>query len=96
MTAPGFPSGHSISAVMCYYLLAYLLVPKMPTPFWKAIVIIGAATIIVYIAFSRVFIGDHYPSDVLAGLALGVAWSSLVYTTTEWIALQRGWLPVDG
>jgi undecaprenyl-diphosphatase len=96
MTAPGFPSGHSISAVMCYGLLAYLLVPKMPTRFWKAVVVLTAALIIVYIAFSRVFIGDHYPSDVLAGLALGLAWSSLVYTTTEWIALQRGWLPVDG
>jgi undecaprenyl-diphosphatase len=93
MTAPGFPSGHSISAVMCYGLLAYLLVPKMPSRVWKVIVIITAGLIIVYIGFSRVFIGDHYVSDVLAGLALGIAWSALVYTTVEAISLRRRWLP---
>jgi undecaprenyl-diphosphatase len=95
MTAPGFPSGHSISAVMCYGLLAYLLVPKMPSRVWKVIVIITAGLIIVYIGFSRVFIGDHYVSDVLAGLALGIAWSALVYTSVEWIAVRRRWLPAQ-
>jgi undecaprenyl-diphosphatase len=89
MTAPGFPSGHSISAVMCYGLLAYLLVPKMPNRFWKLAVSIVAIVIVLFIGFSRVFIGDHYPSDVVAGLALGVAWSALVYGTVEWLALRR-------
>jgi undecaprenyl-diphosphatase len=39
--------------------------------------------VILFIGFSRVFIGDHYPSDVLAGLALGIAWASFVYTGVE-------------
>ncbi|MBP7687579.1 MAG: phosphatase PAP2 family protein [Thermoflexales bacterium] len=83
MTEPGFPSGHSISAVMCYGLLAYLIVPKIASRFWKAVVIVTAGVIILYIGFSRLFVGDHYLTDVLAGYGLGVAWSGLVYTLVE-------------
>src|SRR5204862_2748477 len=35
ITNPSFPSGHVMSALICYGLLAYLLVPKMPSRFWK-------------------------------------------------------------
>jgi undecaprenyl-diphosphatase len=38
-----------------------------------------------FIGFSRVFTGDHYLTDVLAGYALGLAWGGLVYTTMELI-----------
>ena len=96
MTAPSFPSGHSISAVMCYGLVAYLLAPRIPTRFWKAAVIILAALIILYVGFSRVFIGDHYLTDVLAGYALGVAWAGLVYTSIEWIARLNQSPPASG
>lgn len=86
MTEPGFPSGHSLSAVMCFGLLAYLLVPKIPSRFWKAVVIVTAGLVILYIGFSRMFVGDHYLTDVLAGYGLGVAWSGLVYTLVEVIS----------
>ena len=86
MTAPGFPSGHSFSAVLCFGLLAYLIVPKMHTRTWKIVVIVAAVGIILFIGFSRIFVGDHYPSDVLAGYGLGIAWGGLVYTTIELIA----------
>jgi membrane-associated phospholipid phosphatase len=89
MTAPGFPSGHSISAVMCFGLLAYLLVPMMPARFWKVGVIMAAVLVILYIGFSRIFVGDHYLTDVLAGYALGVAWSGLAYTFIELIFKKR-------
>ena len=86
MTAPGFPSGHSIAAVMCFGLLAYLIVPKISSRFWKAVVIVTAGLIILFIGFSRLFVGDHYLTDVLAGYALGVALCGLVYTLVEVIA----------
>ncbi len=86
MTEPSFPSGHSISAVMCYGLLAYLIVPKISSRFWKAVVIVTTGLVILYIGFSRMFVGDHYLTDVLAGYGLGVAWSGLVYTLVEVIA----------
>jgi undecaprenyl-diphosphatase len=83
LPGPGFPSGHSASAILCYGLLAYLLVPKMPTRFWKAVIIILALFIMAYIGFSRVFVGDHYLTDVLAGYGMGLAWAGLIYTLVE-------------
>jgi undecaprenyl-diphosphatase len=53
------------------------------------VVIVAALLIILFIGFSRVFVGDHYPTDILAGYALGIAWAGLVYTTVELMALRR-------
>ncbi len=99
MTAPSFPSGHTLSAVMCYGLLAYLIVPRV-RPLWGKVAVVAlAALIVLFIGFSRIFIGDHWLTDVLAGLALGIAWASLVYTAVELVARtrankrQRGALP---
>ncbi len=89
MTAPSFPSGHTIASVMCFGLLAYLAVPWLRTGWAKALVIALAVLMILYVAFSRLFIGDHYLTDVLAGLALGIAWSGLVYTAVELVARRR-------
>ncbi len=89
MTSPGFPSGHAMSAVICYGLLAYLLAPKLPARFWKVVLGASAGLIMLYIGVSRLYVGDHYLTDVLAGYALGIAWSGLVYTSIEFIAMKR-------
>jgi undecaprenyl-diphosphatase len=89
MTIPGFPSGHCISTVMGFGLLAYLLVPKVPSRFWKAVVIVVAGLVILYIGFSRMFVGDHYLTDILAGYGLGVAWTGLVCTLVEVISKKK-------
>jgi undecaprenyl-diphosphatase len=89
MPSPGFPSGHSISAVLCYGLLAYLIAPKLASRFWRVVVIAAAVLIVLYIGFSRVFVGDHFPVDVLAGYAIGFVWAGLVYTTVELIARRK-------
>lgn len=80
---PGFPSGHAISVVAFYGLLAYLLVPKMPSVFWKVVVVIAALLIIGFVGFSRIFTGGHYLTDILAGYAVGIAWSGVIYTLIE-------------
>jgi len=85
---PGFPSGHSFSAVLCFGLLAYLLAPRIRSRFWQIAVSVAAVLIILYIGYSRVFVGDHYPTDVLAGYALGIAWAGLVYTSVELISMR--------
>lgn len=86
---PSFPSGHVISAIACYGLLAYLLVPKMPSRFWKWVIVIAAVAVILFITFSRLFLGGHYLTDVLAGYAIGIAWAGLVYTLIERIFVKR-------
>jgi undecaprenyl-diphosphatase len=86
---PGFPSGHAIVAVAFFGLLAYLLVPKMPSTFWKVFVIVVSLLIIGFIGFGRVFTAGHYLTDILAGYAVGIAWSGLMYTLIELYFAKR-------
>ncbi len=80
---PSFPSGHTATAVLAYGLIAYMLVPLMPSRFWKWFVVLVALVIILFIGFSRLFLGGHYLTDLIAGYALGLAWGALVYTLLE-------------
>ena len=80
---PGFPSGHAISVFAFYGLMAYLLVPKIRSGFGKAAVVTAAALIIAFVGFSRIFTGGHYLTDILAGYAVGIAWSGAIYTLIE-------------
>lgn len=86
---PGFPSGHAIFTVVCYGLMAYLLAPKMPSPFWKAVVIAAAVLIIAFVGFSRIFTGGHYLTDILAGYAVGIAWFGPAFTLIEMFFQER-------
>ncbi|HEY3311741.1 MAG TPA: phosphatase PAP2 family protein [Anaerolineales bacterium] len=80
---PGFPSGHAIATVTFYLLLAYLLIPRAQTFFGKAAVALVSLLIILFIGFSRIFTGGHYLTDILAGYAVGIAWSGMAYTLIE-------------
>jgi undecaprenyl-diphosphatase len=88
-TIPSFPSGHAMSLIICFGFLAYLLVPRMPSRFWKWTLAIVLTLVILFGGFSRVFHGNHYLTDVLAGYALGLAWAALVYTVIENIFWRR-------
>jgi membrane-associated phospholipid phosphatase len=86
---PGFPSGHAVFTTVCYVLIAYLLVPKMPSLFWKFIVGAAALLIIAFVGFSRIFTGGHYLTDILAGYAVGIAWFGLAFTLIEMYFQER-------
>jgi undecaprenyl-diphosphatase len=61
----------------------------MPSIFWKWTVGFIALLVVLFDGFSRVFQGNHYLTDVLAGYALGLAWAGLVYTLIEKIFIKR-------
>jgi membrane-associated phospholipid phosphatase len=84
-----FPSGHTMSSMICYGFLAYLLIPKMPSLFWKWVIVIVALLTMAFIGFSRVFLGGHYLFDVIAGYGLGLAWGALVFTLIERLSFRR-------
>lgn len=68
-----FPSGHSSAATALYGALA-LLVLRSGLPRWARLsAVSGLALLIAAIGFSRVYLGVHYPSDVLGGVLLGAA-----------------------
>jgi membrane-associated phospholipid phosphatase len=71
VSGPAFPSGHASIAVACYLTLAAVLWATSP-PGWRRITA-GAAAILVTLAIgcSRVYLGVHWPSDVLGGWLLG-------------------------
>lgn len=89
VTDQSFPSGHAISSVICYGFLAYLLVPKMPSRFWKWTIVIVSILVMLFVGYSRAFLGGHYMTDILAGYGLGLAWGALVFTVIERFFMNR-------
>ncbi|HEX8243663.1 MAG TPA: phosphatase PAP2 family protein, partial [Longimicrobium sp.] len=71
-----FPSGHSMTSMVCYATLAYLIARLVPSAFLRRFTFVVAALIIVLIGMSRMYLGVHYPTDVLAGFMMGLAWAS--------------------
>lgn len=68
-----FPSGHSFFAVIVYGMLAYWLTRDVPVR-RRRLVWGLAVTGVLLVGFSRVFIGEHYPSDVAAGFLVSLPW----------------------
>jgi undecaprenyl-diphosphatase len=85
---PGFPSGHALSIIVCCGLLLYLFGPKIKSRFGKVLAVIMAILVTIFIGFSRLYIGDHYLTDLIAGYALGIAWFGLTVTLIE-LLFQR-------
>ena len=73
-----FPSGHSLIAMVFYtsLVLVALQLGRRKLALWLALL---AAIMVPTMGFTRVYLGVHYPSDVLAGFALGASWVWLVY-----------------
>ncbi|MBB2942670.1 undecaprenyl-diphosphatase [Actinoplanes lutulentus] len=73
--APGnsFPSGHALGSMIVYGMIVLVFLPAV-RPKWRPFFIGAAAVIVAAIGFTRIALGVHFVSDVLAGWLLGVAW----------------------
>ena len=94
-----FPSGHSSNAFALYGGLALLMVWAFPfAPLWlRTLTHVCALALAATIAFTRVYLGAHWPSDVLAGALLGIFWvavfSHILRTHSSqwaWIGMRQG------
>ena len=75
-----FPSGHSMASVAFYGFLIYLIYKKVKNPKLKWIFILLLSILIILIGSSRIYLGVHYTSDVLAGFFVSTSYL-LVYTS---------------
>ena len=79
-----FPSGHSMLAAATFLTLAVLISSLEPRRSTKALVFVVAVLITVGVGISRIYLGVHWPSDVLGGWCAGVA-----FAAAAWVALLR-------
>lgn len=84
-----FPSGHSLIAVVVYGLLGFFSLHAFDLDAWAPVVGLVTLGLIFLIGLSRVYVGVHYPSDVLAGWTGGLPWLLACLWLHE--ALARHW-----
>jgi membrane-associated phospholipid phosphatase len=78
-----FPSGHAMGTFILCGMVCYLLVRENRSRTTAAVILTGSALWCVVMAFSRLYLGVHYASDVLAGLLCGVAWVAVCVSALE-------------
>ncbi|MEO1430024.1 MAG: phosphatase PAP2 family protein [Cyanobacteria bacterium J06632_19] len=67
-----FPSGHAMVSLVVYGFIGYLLIANFPS--WSSIFLFLTTLLVLAIGFSRLYLGVHYPTDIIAGYAAGLAW----------------------
>jgi undecaprenyl-diphosphatase len=73
-TDDSFPSGHAVQTVVFYGLVALLALEWPPTARRRWLVVGATATLVALVGYTRVYLGSHWPTDVLGGWLLGWAW----------------------
>ena len=82
-----FPSGHSMGSALVYLTLGGIISRQTRSLVGKIYFLSTASTLALLVGATRIYLGVHYPSDVLAGWAAGSLWSSACTQAARW--LQR-------
>jgi membrane-associated phospholipid phosphatase len=85
-----FPSGHAMGAMILYGLLAYMAFRRTKNLTLRRTIVIGAALLIGAIGFSRLYLGVHYVSDVIAGFLAGGLWLTICISAFDIVRRRAG------
>jgi undecaprenyl-diphosphatase len=87
VSSPSFPSGHAMLSAVVYLALGILLARIEPRPLLKVYFLGVMMALTFMVGLSRVYLGVHYPTDVLAGWTVGLVWGLLCWLAARY--LQR-------
>jgi undecaprenyl-diphosphatase len=86
-----FPSGHSLYAACFYGVLAWLVTARIQNKSLRILIWSLAVLLALLIGLSRIYLGVHYPSDVIAGFAAAIVWISTVILIDFMLKKRRGY-----
>lgn len=85
VTNLSFPSGHAMFSMAFYGAVIFLIIKTNPKPIIKITSIIVLMALILLIGISRVYLGVHYTSDIMAGFSAGYIWLVAVLMAMQWL-----------
>lgn len=88
-TGYSFPSGHAMVSLCFYGMVAFLLIRNIGKWYGRVAVSSFAALLIAAIGVSRIYLGVHYPTDVIAGYAAGLMWLAFCISLLMWWEKER-------
>lgn len=84
-----FPSGHAMMSAVTYLTLGVMLAQTQEKRRAAAFILAMAAIVTVLVGVSRIYLGVHWPSDVLAGWCAGAAWAMFCWVAAAWFDMRR-------
>ena len=91
----GFPSGHAMVSAAFYLFLACVVWGRLRGR-WRLVGTAGLVVLVALIGWSRMYLGVHYLTDVLAGYCAGAAWAAAVYVAQRVLRVRQGRVPRRG
>jgi undecaprenyl-diphosphatase len=85
-----FPSGHAMMSMIGYGMLTYFVLIRVQNRWARFAIVIAAAILIFLIGFSRIYLGVHFFSDVVAGFAAGGLWLITCIGALEFLRNRQG------
>ena len=89
VTSESFPSGHAANSAIVYLTIATLIVQIVEGRGARIYILTITALLVTLIGISRVYLGVHWPSDVLAGWSFGTLWALAWWALGAWLRLKR-------
>ena len=87
-TGYSFASGHTIGATLLYGQILLLILPCLKARHWRLLSVFSALSLIGLVGFSRVALGAHFLTDVLAAILFGIIWLALCVVLSK--PIRRG------